>query len=104
NPARALTVGTGGGGFDVAGGTTLTVAGNITGSAAFTKSGSGTLNLSGNNTFQGSFIITGGMVNLNASTAGGGANIFVAPVSSTTLRMSVAGPVNIPNDVVINSS
>ncbi len=65
---RGILLGTGGGTFDVASGTTTTYGGVIDGSTGLTKSGAGTLALNGANTYSGSTTVIGGTLTL----AGGG--------------------------------
>lgn len=67
---RGLTLGTGGGTFDVATGRTITLTNVVTGSGALTKTGVGLLLMVGAHTYTGSTIINGGIVQLNRT--GGG--------------------------------
>ncbi|HLX63441.1 MAG TPA: autotransporter-associated beta strand repeat-containing protein [Planctomycetota bacterium] len=66
-PARTVTLGTGGGGFDVTGANVLTVSGVISGSGTLTKTNTGTLILSATNTNSGPVAINGGIVSIASS-------------------------------------
>ena len=59
---RTLTIGSGGGGFDVTGSNTLTIPGTITATGMMTKSGSGTLVLGTTNYIYGGLTIQDGTV------------------------------------------
>jgi autotransporter-associated beta strand protein len=67
--SRPITIGSGGGGFDVTGSNTLTVTGQITADGQITKSGAGTLTLSSDNFVWGGLRIDEGTVRLNAASA-----------------------------------
>ena len=64
---RATTLDAGGGGFDVASGTTLTQNGAIDGVGGLTKTGAGTLGLTGANTYQGGTTINAGILTVLAN-------------------------------------
>jgi fibronectin-binding autotransporter adhesin len=64
--SRATTLDAGGGGFDVASGTTLTQNGVIDGVGGLTKTGAGTLGLIGANTYQGGTTINAGILTVLA--------------------------------------
>lgn len=63
---RGVTLGTGGGRFDVTSGT-LGVAGAVTGAGGLTKLGSGTLSLSANNSYSGGTTLSAGTLLLGGS-------------------------------------
>ncbi|WP_224545079.1 autotransporter-associated beta strand repeat-containing protein [Mesorhizobium sp. CA16] len=70
---RGFTLGTGGGGIDVAQATTtLTVSGVATGAGSLTKTGSGTLVLSGTNTYTGGTTVSAGILRAGSAQAFGG--------------------------------
>jgi fibronectin-binding autotransporter adhesin len=62
--ARTTTLNSGGGTFDVAPGTTLTLSGAIGGVGALAKADTGTLVLTGNNTYAGGTVISAGTLQL----------------------------------------
>jgi autotransporter-associated beta strand protein len=68
---RGVTLASGGGAFDVADATTLTVGSVITGAAALAKSGAGNLVLSAGNTFSGAITITAGKLQIGAGSTTG---------------------------------
>ncbi|MGB3432542.1 autotransporter-associated beta strand repeat-containing protein [Achromobacter sp.] len=84
--ARAITLGQAGG-FDVAAGTALGLAGTVSGGGMLIKAGGGTLVLSGNNTYAGGTRIVGGSVRIaqDASLgAASGALMFDGGALATT--------------------
>lgn len=86
NSARAVNVGTGGGGFDLGAGTTLGLSGQITG-GVLSQTGQGTLIVTGANANQG-FAIYGGTLQGAASSFGRGVR-FDSDASNTTSRQVV---------------
>ncbi|MDQ0348776.1 autotransporter domain-containing protein [Ancylobacter vacuolatus] len=86
NSARAVNVGTGGGGVELGAGTTLGLSGQITG-GVLSQTGQGTLIVTGANTNQG-FAIYGGTLQGAASSFGRGVR-FDSDASNTTSRQLV---------------
>lgn len=87
---RAVTIGTGGGGFDVTGANTLTIPGNISASGMITKSGTGTLVLGGSNGITGGLTINDGTVQLaNASALGSVATSNLIFGSGSTAKLQL---------------
>lgn len=72
--ARAVSLGAGGGGFDVAANTTLDLTGSLTGAGNLVKSGDGTLTLSGVNSYGGTSVQAGMLVGNASSISGDIAN------------------------------
>ncbi|MEI9400681.1 autotransporter-associated beta strand repeat-containing protein [Mesorhizobium argentiipisi] len=83
---RGFTLGTGGGGIDVTGGTTLTMSGVATGAGSLTKSGAGTLVLSGTNTYTGGTTVSTGILRAGSTSAFGTGAMTVA--TGTTLDLA----------------
>ena len=112
---RGVTLGTGGGGFEVRVGTTLTVPGAIAGTTGITKADTGTLALSGTNTFSGGIVINAGTVsatavanlNANAVTVNASGTLSVntgATAGNPTFSSAItgAGIVNVANTAQAN--
>ena len=90
-PTRAITLNSGGGGFSVAGGTTLTINQAISGDGGLAKIGAGTLVLGGANTyagdtaiFEGDLQVTGSVAATGQFQADGDLNV-TGPAASITL-------------------
>jgi len=88
NANSGITLGSGGGGFINASGTTLTVSNVITGPGALTFNGSGSLILAGACTYTGATVVSGGSVSFLSSKSGNG-NISLA--NGTTLGVAASG-------------
>ncbi len=94
--SRAVTIGTGGGIFDVAGAHTSTFNGNFSGSGALTKTGAGTLTLAGA-LHSGNIVINQGTLDLNtaagdktfANSISGAGNLSKSGVNTMTLTGTV---------------
>ena len=82
---RGITLGTGGGGIEVRGGTTLTVPGAIAGTTGITKADTGTLALSGTNTFSGGIVVNAGTVSASA----------VANLNANAVTVNVNGTLSV---------
>lgn len=91
---RALTIGTGGGGFKVGSGT-LTVSGSVTASGMLAKRGAGTLLLSAANTLLGGVTIDDGTLRLGSANAlqnsGGAASSSLVLGGSNTPTLQLNG-------------
>ncbi|MBZ9850374.1 autotransporter-associated beta strand repeat-containing protein [Mesorhizobium sp. CA14] len=87
---RGFTLGTGGGGIDVIGGTTLTMSGTAAGTGSLTKSGAGTLVLSGTNTYTGGTTVSTGILRAGSTSAFGTGPMTVA----TGATLDLAGRAN----------
>ncbi|MBZ9823215.1 autotransporter-associated beta strand repeat-containing protein [Mesorhizobium sp. CA4] len=87
---RGFTLGTGGGGIDVIGGTTLTMSGTAAGAGSLTKSGAGTLVLSGTNTYTGGTTVSAGILRAGSTSAFGTGPMTVA----TGATLDLAGRAN----------
>ena len=94
---RAVTIGSSGGGFNVAESTTLSVSGTMTGSTGtLTKSGNGTLNLSGNSilTLSSPINVVAGTLQAGGTQANGQQGLGTGAITlgnGTTLRTNGAG-------------
>ncbi|HEX2888801.1 autotransporter-associated beta strand repeat-containing protein, partial [Vineibacter terrae] len=84
---RGFMLGTGGGGIDVIGGTTLTMSGTATGAGGLTKSGAGTLVLSGTNDYTGGTAVSAGILRAGSVQAFGTGVMTV----STGATLDLAG-------------
>ncbi|MBZ9846364.1 autotransporter-associated beta strand repeat-containing protein, partial [Mesorhizobium sp. CA5] len=69
---RGFTLGAGGGGIDVIGGTALTMSGTAAGAGSLTKTGAGSLVLSGTNTYTGGTTVNAGILRAGSAQAFGG--------------------------------
>ncbi|MBZ9996199.1 autotransporter-associated beta strand repeat-containing protein [Mesorhizobium sp. BH1-1-4] len=98
---RGFTLGTGGGGIGVVGGTTLTMSGTATGLGGLTKSGAGTLVLSGTNNYSGGTMVGAGTLRAGSTSAFGtgsmtvntGATLDLAGNNNTVSGLNGAGNV-----------
>ncbi|TPM29428.1 autotransporter outer membrane beta-barrel domain-containing protein, partial [Mesorhizobium sp. B2-2-2] len=84
---RGFTLGTGGGGIGVVGGTTLTMSGTATGLGGLTKSGAGTLVLSGTNNYSGGTMVGTGTLRAGSTSAFGTGSVTV----NTGATLDLAG-------------
>jgi fibronectin-binding autotransporter adhesin len=83
---RGVSLGTGGGTFNIGSGTTTTYGGLIAGANSLTKSGAGTLTLSGNSTgFTGKTTISGGAISVSAA-----GNLGANPGATTTDQLTLS--------------
>ena len=100
--ARAVTLGAGGGVFDIQGTAALDLAGSVSGAGSLSKLGSGVLTLSGSNAYTGNTIVGGGILRAGAtnvvSAAGdmsvaAGATLDLSGFDQTVGSLSGAGAV-----------
>jgi autotransporter-associated beta strand protein len=75
DPNRGVTLGAGGGVFDVASGTILSISNTITGPGKLAKSGPGTLVLAGNETFTGATSNSAGSLVIDGISGGSGLTV-----------------------------
>ncbi|MGL4543185.1 MAG: beta strand repeat-containing protein, partial [Polymorphobacter sp.] len=93
--ARAITLGAGGGGFDILNGFNLTQV--VTGSGGLTKLGAGTLQLSAANNFTGSSTISDGTLALANSAGFGSGNVTLG---AGVLQATIGG-LDMANDLTL---
>jgi len=86
NSNRGIALGSGGGGFEPAAGTTFTYGGIIAGSSPLILNNSGTLILTGANTYSGGTHISAGILSVSADD-----NLGTAPVSATPGNLAFNG-------------
>lgn len=95
---RGVTLGVNGGTFDVETGFTLTIANAITGTGSLTKSGPGTLVLSTANSYLGATLVSGGILNVQNSSALGTTAGGVTVSNGATLQ--VQGDIDLGTEAI----
>ena len=96
-PTRAITINSGGGGFSVPSGKTLTISQDITGAGGLGKVGSGTLILGGNNSytgatgiFEGSLVVNGTLGSTGGFIADGDLTLGAGSAINSTGTFEIA--------------
>ncbi|MBE2285205.1 MAG: autotransporter-associated beta strand repeat-containing protein [Prosthecobacter sp.] len=101
---RGVTVANGGGAFDTAASTTLTIDGVVAGAGAVSKAGAGTLKLTAANTISGPVSVLAGVLEVNnTSGSGTGTGDVTLSGSDTTLAGSgtIAGSAVLGSDTIL---